>query len=113
MMNDEYQYIFQNGEDASDFGRFEKQNSKIYIQTNDENLVGTQRTLIRACDRLSNLIEVNFYVNVQSNSPPEFEEDLKTEFELEMDEEEVYKLPSFYDPEGNDESVVYINAMEN
>jgi hypothetical protein len=95
------------------FGIFDSQASKVYIQTDDENLVGTQRTIIRACDRLSNLIEVNFYVNVSSNSAPEFITDIQTQFALTMNTNSTYTLPAFYDPEGNDVPVVYINSMEN
>lgn len=30
-----------------------------------------------------------------------------------MFNETLYRLPDFYDPEGNDEGEVYINGMEN
>ena len=95
------------------FGYFDAAGAKLYIQTNDENLVGTQRTIIRACDRLDNLIEINFYVNVSSNSAPEFLTDIQTQFTLTMNQNSTYTLPAFYDPEGNDVAEVYINSMEN
>jgi len=85
----------------------------VYVQSNDENLVGTQRTIIRGCDSLSNLIELTLYVNISSNSAPEFTEDIKTQFSLTMKEWTNYTLPAFKDPEGNDEGEVYINSMEN
>lgn len=83
------------------------------MQTNDESLVGTQRLSLRGCDSVSNLHEVNIYVNVSSNSAPEFNTDLQTQWNLNWGDNITYKLPPFSDPEGNDVGVVYINSMEN
>jgi hypothetical protein len=32
--------------------------------------------MVRGCDKKNNLLEINFYVNVISNSAPEFSEDV-------------------------------------
>lgn len=95
-----------------DSGDFNK-NTTVWVQTDEENLVGTQRTVIRGCDSLNKLLEINFYVNVTSNSAPEFTEDIQTQWNLNVGDKISYNLPPFKDPEGNDVGVVYINSMEN
>ena len=80
MMDQGREFLFQNGSTCSAFawldsGSFEK-NTTIWVQTDEENLVGTQRTIIRGCDSMARLHEINFYVNVTSNSAPEFTEDI-------------------------------------
>lgn len=117
MMDRQREFIFQNGSSCSAFawldsGSFEK-NTTIWVQTDEENLVGTQRTIIRGCDSMSRLHEINFYVNVTSNSAPEFTEGIQTQWNLNVGDKFNYKLPPFKDPEGNDVGEVYINSMEN
>jgi hypothetical protein len=85
----------------------------VYVQTNDESLVGTQRLAIRGCDVQSNLHEINYYINVSSNSAPEFDEDIQTTWNLNLNDKISYKLPKFTDPEGNDVGEVYVDKMEN
>lgn len=116
-MDNGREFIFQNGSSCKAFswldsGSFDK-NTTIWVQTDDENLVGTQRTIIRGCDSMSRLHEINFYVNVTSNSAPEFVEDIQTQWNLNVGDKIPYKLPAFKDPEGNDVGEVYINQMEN
>ena len=81
-MNGVNSYIFQNGSSTNQFAILSTATSSasasIAVQTDDENLVGTQRTIIRSCDRTSNLLELNLYINVTSNSAPEFVTDLTT-----------------------------------
>jgi hypothetical protein len=76
MMDSEKEFIFQNGSTAKYFANLGSGNTTnsttVYVQTNDESLVGTQRTIIRGCDLSNDLLEINFYVNVSSNSAPEF-----------------------------------------
>lgn len=50
---------------------------------------------------------------MSSNSAPEFNTDLQTQWNLNWGDNITYKLPTFSDPEGNDVGVVYINSMEN
>jgi hypothetical protein len=117
MMDPEREYTFQNGTSASYFSWLGKGNTTnsttLYVQTNDESLVGTQRTIIRGCDYSNDLLEINFYVNVSSNSAPEFTEDIQTQWNLNVGDKIAYKLPTFKDPELNDGGEVYINSMEN
>ena len=40
------------------------------VQTDNENMVGTQRTVVRACDSLNRLIELNLYINISDNQAP-------------------------------------------
>ena len=111
------EFVFQNGSSCSNFAWLDNgtlnNDTTIWVQTDDENLVGTQRLLLRGCDAMSKLYEINFYVNVSSNSAPEFVTDIQTQWNLNVGDKIHYLLPAFYDPEGNDASAVYINAMEN
>jgi hypothetical protein len=116
-MDPELEYVFQNGSDCSLFswlGTGSSSNkTNVFVQTDDESLVGTQRMVIRGCDSLNNLHEINLYINVSSNSAPEFDSDIQTTWNLDYGNNISYKLPTFTDPEGNDVGVVYINSMEN
>ena len=69
--------------------------------------------MIRGCDLVNNLHEINYYINVSSNSAPEFDTDIQTQWNLNLNDNITYKLPKFSDPEGNDVGEVYINSMEN
>jgi predicted transcriptional regulator len=81
-MTPEQEFVFQNGTNSKLFawlGTNTVANKTIvYVQTNDEALVGTQRLVIRGCDSLNNLHEINYYINVSSNSAPEFDTDIQT-----------------------------------
>ena len=93
-MTNGMEYVFQNGSSCSQFSWLGNKNltdntfiafhltqtkiPTLYAQTNDESLVGTQRLVLRGCDNTNNLLEINFYVNVSSNSAPEFNTDLQT-----------------------------------
>lgn len=45
-------------------------------------MVGVQRTVIRGCDTLSRLFELNLYLNISDNQAPEFTKDLQTEWTI-------------------------------
>jgi len=62
---------------------------------------------------MSNLLEVNFYINVSSNAAPVFETDIQTQWNLNVGDNITYALPKFRNPDGNDAAIVHINAMEN
>jgi len=111
-MGDKYEYVFQNGSNISQIATFVKKNATVRLQTNDENMVGTQRSVIRACDSMSRLIELNLYLNISDNQAPEFIDDLQTEFSLYINESISYKLPDITEDD-IDDAEVYINAMEN
>jgi hypothetical protein len=112
-MDQEKEFVFQNGSSCSQFAWLDSgdlnRDTTIWVQTDDENLVGTQRTVIRGCDSMSKLLEINFYVNVSSNSAPEFTDDIQTQWNLNVGDKINYVLPPFKDPEGNDVGEVYIN----
>ena len=117
-MDAEKEFVFQNGSSTERFAWLDNgtdinNQTTVWVQTDEENLVGTQRTVIRGCDNMGKLLEVNFYVNVTSNSAPEFTEDIQTQWNLNVGDTINYKLPPFKDPEGNDVGEVYINTMEN
>lgn len=116
-MTNGMEYVFQNGSSSSLFSWIGNKNltdnSTLYVQTNDESMVGTQRLVLRGCDNNNNLLEINFYVNVSSNSAPEFNTDIQTQWAMNVNDKVPYKLPSWSDPEASDPGQVYINSMEN
>lgn len=117
-MDAEKELVFQNGSTTERFAWLDggtdlNSQTTIWVQTDEENLVGTQRTVLRGCDNMGKLLEINFYVNVTSNSAPEFTEDIQTQWNLNVGDTINYRLPPFKDPEGNDVGEVYINTMEN
>ena len=114
-MDKGYEYIFQNGTTCSALAWLDPnfaQSNLVWIQSDDENLVGTQRTLIRGCNSMNKLLEINLYINVSSNSAPEFNTDIQTQWNINVGDKIHYALPPFTVPEGNDVGQVYINAME-
>ena len=52
----------------------------VSIQTEKEELVGVQKTVIRDCDALGRLLELNLYINVLKNSHPDFAQEVETSF---------------------------------
>ena len=65
-----YEFVFQNGSTATTIATFTAYNASIRLQTDNENMVGTQRTIVRACDSLLRLIELNEYLNISDNQAP-------------------------------------------
>jgi|Transcript_42353 hypothetical protein len=103
--------IYQNGDDASDLARFNSRTSNIDIQTDSDD-VGIKKTIIRSCDNLNRLLEMNLYIEVLANTYPDFVSEPETSFVLGVNEVYQYELPAVVDPEGNDEPEVYVGKME-
>lgn len=101
-MTNDPQIIYQNGEDASDIAKFNSLENTIDIQT-DKDDVGIKKTIIRSCDNLNRLLEMNLYISVLANTYPEFDKEPQTSFILDVNEVYEYNLPAVSDPEGNDE----------
>lgn len=80
LMNDNAKLMYQNGSDASNLAEFNKQAYSIQIQSDSEDLVGVQRTVVRNCDGMSRLLELNLYINVLANTHPDFTTELQTAF---------------------------------
>jgi hypothetical protein len=49
-MGSNYEFIFQNGSSCDLLATYESDNATIWIQSDDENMVGTQRVMLRGCD---------------------------------------------------------------
>lgn len=104
--------IYQNGESAASVARYDQTDYSVWVQTDQEEMVGTQKTIIRDCDKLNRLLELNLYIEVLSNTHPDFETEVETAFTLDVGETFTYKLPPVIDSDGNDESEVKIDVME-
>lgn len=74
-------------------------------------MVGTQRVMIRGCDSINRLFELNLYVNISDNTAPDFATTVQTEWNLWINETVNYKLPTL-NVNYIDTSVVYLNSME-
>lgn len=103
--------IYQNGQDASDLAKYNSQQQTIDIQT-DSDAVGVKKTIIRSCDNLNRLLEMNLYIEVLANTYPDFVTEPTTSFILDVNEVYQYELPAVVDPEGNDEPQVYVDYMD-
>lgn len=55
---------------------------------------------------------MNLYINILSNTYPDFTEDIETTYSLYVNQTIVVKLPPVVDSEGNDDSEVYVDYME-
>lgn len=67
------------------------------IQTDNEEYVGVQRTIIRDCDAMARLLELNLYIDVQSNTHPDFTSEVQTTFQVKLGDTERYTLPPVTD----------------
>ena len=72
MMNARSQIIFQDGSNATELAVYKKEKDQVDIHTNKEEMVGIQRTIIRDCDAMGRLLELNLYIDVKSNTHPDF-----------------------------------------
>jgi len=75
-------------------------------------MVGSQQVIVRNCDAMNRLLELNLYINVLSNTHPDFVETVQTSFEMAVGEVFTYQLPVVEDPNANDVPVVYVAPME-
>jgi len=108
--------MFQNGTDATGLlGKFDRydRGGTVHVQTNSEAAVGKRRTIIRGCSNFNELLELYLYVEVLTNTYPDFPKEIETSWTLSVNQEFQYKLPTPVDKEGNDEPVVYITTMKN
>jgi hypothetical protein len=72
MMDENSQLVYQNGLTAADVATFDQSTQSVWIQTDSEDKVGVQRVVIRNCDSLDRLLELNLYINVLANTHPDF-----------------------------------------
>ena len=57
---------------TSPFSRYDQSTYSVKIQTDREDMVGIQKTIIRDCDVVGRLLELNLYIDVLSNTHPFF-----------------------------------------
>ena len=104
--------IFQNGTDAGKLATYTANGATVEIQSDEDEMVGIQKTIIRSCNNLDRLLEMNLYIEVMSNTYPDFVTEPQTAFTVEVNDVFQYQLPAVVDPDGNDEPEVYIGEME-
>ena len=95
-MYDIPEIIYQSGEDASDLAVYNQQTKTIDIQT-DADDVGIKKTIIRSCDNLNRLLEMNLYIEVLANTYPDFVSEPETSFVLGVNEVFQCELPRVVD----------------
>jgi hypothetical protein len=99
---------FQSGQPSTNFASFDPLTNSIAIKSSNETLVGVIPLLLRECINDHALTEVNLYVNVLANTYPDFVVEPQTIFTVAVNETYKYDLPEVRDPEGNDESEIYV-----
>jgi len=68
--------------------------------------------MIRNCDNLNRLLELNLYITVLTNTHPDFSSDPQTSWTMAVNDTVSYKLPGWSDPEGNDNAEIYVSKMD-
>ena len=109
-------WLFQNGTSAEGLiGRFDRSDKggTIWVQTDSNDAIGKSRTILRGCSHFNKLYEVYLYIEVLSNTYPDFVTEIQTSWIVNMTDETHYQLPALNDKEANDEPVVYIKAIDN
>lgn len=104
--------LFENGTViGTNFSWVDTESMSIFVQTNNQDDVDVHRTTVRGCNNLGQLLQFTLYINVSTNSAPEFAETIQTYFNIGIDEITTYALPYFFDPENNDVADLYLSAM--
>lgn len=93
MMDANSQLMYQDGTNASDIALYNQSDYSIYVYTEDENKVGTQKVVVRDCDSLNRLLELNLYINVLENSHPDFVTEVQTSWTMNVGDVVTYQLP--------------------
>lgn len=78
MMDANSQIMYQDGTNSTDLATYNQSDYSIYVYTEDENKVGVQKVVVRDCDSLNRLLELNLYINVLENSHPDFVSEVQT-----------------------------------
>lgn len=111
-MTENSQMLMQDGTPADAIAVYNQETYSVEIQTDEDDMVGVQKTIIRDCDALGRLLELNLYIEVLSNTHPDFVTEPDTSFTMAVGDVISYKLPPVVDPDGNDIPEVYIDKMD-
>ena len=111
-MSYDAELVFQDGTPADAIAKYVPATKYISIRTNEEEMVGVHRLILRDYDSLGRLLELNLYIEVLSNTPPDFVTEPNTSFTMAVGDVISYKLPPVVDPENNAIPEVYIDKME-
>ena len=103
--------IFEDGSDARDFLNYDTRQLTFEVSTNEKSMVGPNRTILRSCDRLNRLLEMNLEVSILANSAPDFVTPVQIDFTVKLYDTVEYQLPEIIDNENNDSSQVFINYL--
>jgi hypothetical protein len=104
--------IMQDGKSSDHLAIYNQDTYSVEIQTDEDDMVGVQKTIIRDCDSLGRLLELNLYIEVLSNTHPDFVSEPETSFTMAVGDIISYKLPPVVDPDGNDIPEVYVDYMD-
>lgn len=86
--------------------------NSINIYTDSEDSVHVNQVILRDCNDLSRLLELNLYVRVLENTYPTPVTDIKTSFTLSVGDVLTYQIPKLVSPNGNDTPQVYVTVMQ-
>lgn len=86
-------WLFQNGTNAEGLiGRFDRSDKggTIWVQTDSNDAIGKSRTILRGCSHFNKLYEVYLYIEVLSNTYPDFVSEIQTSWIVNMTDETHY-----------------------
>jgi len=85
MMSETSKMIFHNGQPTEPLlATYDRKKYSVNIYTHSEDMVGRQRTMIRDCDAMGRLLELNLYIDVKENTPPDFTYEMNTYWEMDF-----------------------------
>lgn len=112
MMDAKSQIVLVNGQSAASIATYDQKTYSIWVQTNSEDVIGPMQVIVRNCDSLDRILELNLYIMILSNTHPDFSSTVQTAFQMSVGDVYSYKMPGVVDPENNDKPVVYIGKMD-
>lgn len=110
MQGQQVEIMYQNGTSAGDFVKYNKAKNTIDIFTDSTspNALDEQKMVIRACDRMNRLTELNINVNVKANSAPTWNKQVNFPGTIPPYEVFTFELPTYTDRENNTKIEVLI-----
>lgn len=98
MMDSNSQIMYFDGSSTAEIATYNQSDFSIYVYTEDENKVGNQKVIVRDCDSLNRLLELNLYISILENSHPDFVSEVQTAWVMNVGDVVTYQLPQVQNP---------------
>jgi len=95
----------------SPVAKYDNATNSILIHTDEDSAVGSHQVVLRDCNALERLLELNLYINITDQSYPVPVTDIKTSFNLNNGDTLSYRIPKLVSPGNIDTPEVYVTTM--